>query len=275
MPLAIGDFLADTAHLDTEAKGAVVLILMAMWRSEAKVPNDDRALAAITGLGTRRWRARRAQILALFQVSDSWVFHAGLQEDYEHAWKVYRSRVENGREGGRPATKDLFDGTERLTERIPERGGVGGGQGQGHIHASANAEAAGAQWSKEQQLAAVLQHAGIPMDAGDVRLATAVAVGVRPEHLQAVIREHPGKGAAYVVKTATGRAQDAAGSPPPPPRESPATVEIRKLEDRIIEARHFKSIGHISPEECEQRVISAKTQIRALTGQVSTNTEGA
>jgi uncharacterized protein YdaU (DUF1376 family) len=96
MPLYFGDFNADTAHLSLELRMAYLNILWWMWRNGAKAPNDDRQLASITGLGLKKWRAAKVTLIAFFSVSDNWLFQKRLGEEYEHAWKVYQSRVESG-----------------------------------------------------------------------------------------------------------------------------------------------------------------------------------
>ena len=121
MPLFFGDFNADTAHLSLEQRMAYLNILWWMWRNGARAPNDDRQLAAISGLGTRKWKTARTMLIAFFSVSDKWLFQKRLSEEYEHAWKVYKKRVDSGKQGGRPSSHDLFDDTERDTERLTER----------------------------------------------------------------------------------------------------------------------------------------------------------
>lgn len=49
MPLYIGDYLADTSHLDAERSGAYLHLLMHYWR-KGPLPNDIGAIVSITKL---------------------------------------------------------------------------------------------------------------------------------------------------------------------------------------------------------------------------------
>jgi uncharacterized protein YdaU (DUF1376 family) len=49
MPLYIGDYLADTSHLDAERSGAYLHLLMHYWR-KGPLPNDIGSVVSITKL---------------------------------------------------------------------------------------------------------------------------------------------------------------------------------------------------------------------------------
>lgn len=69
MPLYVADFLADTAHLDAEETGAYMCLIMHYWR-HGGLPDDDRKLAKIARLGTRKWSRHREILVSFF--GDNW-----------------------------------------------------------------------------------------------------------------------------------------------------------------------------------------------------------
>ena len=68
-PLVVGDYLKDTSRLTTEQHGAYLLLLMDYW-VEGPPPDDDVALAAITRLDAKRWKANKPALLKFFRVVD-------------------------------------------------------------------------------------------------------------------------------------------------------------------------------------------------------------
>lgn len=61
-------FLTDTMRLNTEAKGAYLLLLLDYYEKEGPAPDDDDVLAAITGLQLETWQRHRKVIQTLFQI---------------------------------------------------------------------------------------------------------------------------------------------------------------------------------------------------------------
>lgn len=115
MPLFIGDYLADTAHLTTEQHGAYFLLLMAAWKREGYLPNDPVQLGAIARLSPARWRQHAAVILPLFQVEGDELVQGRLAEEYLAARSANDAQRENGKKGGRPKKNNPTESQEKPT----------------------------------------------------------------------------------------------------------------------------------------------------------------
>jgi uncharacterized protein YdaU (DUF1376 family) len=77
MPFYVGDYLRDTMHLTTEEHGAYLLLILAYWSRGGPLPNDDRWLAHVVGVGAshnclRKWRQLRPTLERFFIISDVW-----------------------------------------------------------------------------------------------------------------------------------------------------------------------------------------------------------
>lgn len=100
MPLWIGDYLADTTHLNTEQHGAYLLLLMAYWRRGGPLPADDQYLCRIAGVTIYKWRTLRSTIAAFFaEEGGQWVSKRA-DEELAKAESKYGKRAEAGRKGG-------------------------------------------------------------------------------------------------------------------------------------------------------------------------------
>lgn len=99
-PLVVGDYLKATSRLTTEQHGAYLLLLIDYW-TEGPPPDDDAALAAITRMDARRWRATRPVLLKYFRIEDGvW---RNKRSDEERARWAERKRkfTERAAAGGR------------------------------------------------------------------------------------------------------------------------------------------------------------------------------
>lgn len=68
MPLWIGAYLADTMSLTTQQHGAYLLLLMAYWREEKPLPDDDDTLRSITKTDRAEWKKMRPVLEKFFKV---------------------------------------------------------------------------------------------------------------------------------------------------------------------------------------------------------------
>ncbi len=100
MPLAIGDYLKDTGRLTTEQHGAYLLLIMDYWSSGAP-PDDDVALAAITGLDAKSWRKTRPVLMRYFVIENGLWNHSRVELELRRWTEKKRKFVERASAGGR------------------------------------------------------------------------------------------------------------------------------------------------------------------------------
>jgi uncharacterized protein YdaU (DUF1376 family) len=100
MQLYVGDYLADTLDLTCEEHGAYLLLLMTMWRHDAKLPNDPKKLARIARLSARKWEDVWASISRFFAVEGDSIVNQRLSKEYKKAEAKSELRADAGRKGG-------------------------------------------------------------------------------------------------------------------------------------------------------------------------------
>jgi len=81
MPLYVGDYLADTTHLDGVESGAYLHLLMAMWRAGGKLPANDDKLAKLTKLTPKQWAAVKPAVLEFFTRRGASISHGRLSKE--------------------------------------------------------------------------------------------------------------------------------------------------------------------------------------------------
>jgi uncharacterized protein YdaU (DUF1376 family) len=81
MPLYVGDYLADTTHLDGVESGAYLHLLMAMWRAGGKLPANDDKLAKLTKLTPKQWAAVKPAVLEFFTRRGASISHGRLAKE--------------------------------------------------------------------------------------------------------------------------------------------------------------------------------------------------
>ncbi len=121
MPLAIGDYLADTSHLDTTQHGAYLLLLMHYWR-KGPLPNDANQLANIAKLSKEDWNVNQAVLLEFFNVGEDGLLHQKRQDVERAKAMTQRSRgvaganAKWGIEGADAEERTKLSRSQRLAE---------------------------------------------------------------------------------------------------------------------------------------------------------------
>ena len=101
MPLYIGDYLADTAHLTCEQHGAYLLLIMHYWKTGG-LPPDESSLKRICGLqgqgGENKWRSICLAIAPFFE-QPGWR-HKRIEAELQKAEIISTKRKMAGMKGG-------------------------------------------------------------------------------------------------------------------------------------------------------------------------------
>jgi uncharacterized protein YdaU (DUF1376 family) len=85
MPLWIGAYLADTQHLSRDEHGGYLLLIMAYWRTQAPLPDDDKRLAAIVKASAKEWRALRPALAEFFDCANGLWRHKRIDQELTEA----------------------------------------------------------------------------------------------------------------------------------------------------------------------------------------------
>lgn len=120
IPLFGNDYLGDTMHLTTEEHGAYFLLMIAAWRQDdCGLPYDDRKLAKIVRLPTRRWDAIKETILEFWTVEEGRIFQPRLRKEWNYArQKSEANRKSASARWSKQATENIESGScKRTTER--------------------------------------------------------------------------------------------------------------------------------------------------------------
>lgn len=85
-------YLADTGHLTTIEHGAYLLLLMAMWRNDGWLPNDDKLLARYARLTPCQWKRVRSVIMGFMDASSDRITQSRLTDELSAVKQVRESR---------------------------------------------------------------------------------------------------------------------------------------------------------------------------------------
>lgn len=99
MPLHIGKYLADTAHLTRDQHGAYLLLLMAYWTRGGALPDDDVRLASIAKATLAEWRKMRAVIVEFFVKVDGLLYQVRAEVELANAVRLTEAKSKAGQKG--------------------------------------------------------------------------------------------------------------------------------------------------------------------------------
>ena len=128
MPVYIGDYLADTPHLNRAQHGSYLLLIFAMWRTGGTLPDDDRRLAAIAKATPKQWQEDKALIAELFVIENGAWRHKRVDKELAAASAFIVQRGAAGKASAE-ARRRQREGNDRSTS--VEREGVREGQREG------------------------------------------------------------------------------------------------------------------------------------------------
>lgn len=98
MPLYLGDYLADTMHLNAAQHGAYLLLLMHYWRN-GPLPNDDAQLAAIARCEMRLWKSVGPVVRGFFRIEGNLLHQKRMDQERDKWSSISDKRREAGRAG--------------------------------------------------------------------------------------------------------------------------------------------------------------------------------
>ena len=92
MPLYIGDYLADTAHLSTEESGAYLHLLMHQWRT-GSLPADLDSMRKITRIDKSAWSSAWRTLQAFFKVCPDGSYSQERLERERVSWSEKKAKA--------------------------------------------------------------------------------------------------------------------------------------------------------------------------------------
>lgn len=101
MPLYVGDYLGDTLHLSRCQHGSYLLLIIAYWKRQRPLPDDDAFLARIAGATKREWAKDRATLAAFFEVEGGVWRHKRIDAEIEK----FASRREQQSRAGKASSE--------------------------------------------------------------------------------------------------------------------------------------------------------------------------
>jgi uncharacterized protein YdaU (DUF1376 family) len=101
MPLLVDKYLGDTMDLTTEQHGAYFLLLLALWKKDGVLPNDEDRLASITKMSPQRWAANRKVLMGFFRPTEdgTGITQKRLTEELQRSKEHTEAKAKAGKTG--------------------------------------------------------------------------------------------------------------------------------------------------------------------------------
>ena len=99
MPLYISDYLVDTMNLNAEQHGGYLLLLMAAWKSDAKLANDGAELQQIARMTPQQWARNELTLRKFFHVTPEFWIHNRVRAELDNAKAMVDKKSAAGRRG--------------------------------------------------------------------------------------------------------------------------------------------------------------------------------
>jgi uncharacterized protein YdaU (DUF1376 family) len=98
-PWHIDDYAHDTRHLTLAEHGAYRLLIDCYMLQREPVPDNDRALARIVGVGLDEWLTVATNVRAFFRVRDGLLIHKRCEQELRAQELKVRKRSERAKKG--------------------------------------------------------------------------------------------------------------------------------------------------------------------------------
>lgn len=103
----VGEYLADTDHLNMEENGTYAHLLMKLWQRRGYLALDHEELARLCRMPTKRWEKVWQQIAGFFQIAErdgkQFISQRRLLYEFARAEERCDANRKNGSLGGRPS----------------------------------------------------------------------------------------------------------------------------------------------------------------------------
>lgn len=101
MSFYVGDYLADTGHLDHEEHGVYMLAIMHYWQTGQPLPANEKQLLAICRcFAPKRFKKIWETVSRFFYLTDEGWRHKRIDAELLKAAQLSEKRAEAGKKGG-------------------------------------------------------------------------------------------------------------------------------------------------------------------------------